>query len=145
MTPEFFRDLVIGVGALATGEEAFFAEETFSAGDSEWNHDAIANLQLSVFRSDLDDFAHGLVAENVTLFHRRHNAVEQMEVRTANGASRYLDDGIASMLNLRIRHALAADIVLGVPRKRFHLNSPVNALCPDKLRKEDRFQGAPNF
>src|SRR5882757_9335112 len=86
VAPELLGHLVIGVRALAAGEETLLAKETFSAGDRKWHHDPIADLKLFVFRTDLDNFAHGLMAENVALFHRGHDAVEQMQVRTADGA-----------------------------------------------------------
>ena len=98
MPPELLGHLVIGVGALAAGEKALFAEEAFAAGDRKRHYDAVANLELLVFGSDFDDFAHGLMAENVALFHRGHDAVEQMQVRTADGAGRNFDDGVAAML-----------------------------------------------
>jgi len=64
------------------------------------------------------------MTEDVAFFHRGHDAVEQMEVRTADRAGGDLDDGIASVLDFWIRHALAADVVLAVPRKGFHPKSP---------------------
>ena len=105
-------------------KKPFLAEEAFAAGDREGNHDAVADLELVVFRTDLDDFAHGLVAENVALFHRGHDAVEQMQVRTADGAGGDLDDGVASVLDLGIRHGVASNVVLAVPGQRFHPKSP---------------------
>jgi hypothetical protein len=41
---------------------------------------------------------------------RRHDAVEDVEVGAADGAGRHLDDGIAPMLDLRVRYAFAADV-----------------------------------
>jgi hypothetical protein len=144
MSPEFFCDIVIGVGAFTAGEEALLAKEAFSAGDGERYHDAIADLQLPVFRSDFDDFAHALVAENVTLLHRGHDAVEQMEVRTAAQAvtllmaSRPCSIFGSGTLSQRISF-LACHV------SAFISILPADTLCSDKLRNEDQFVSAPNF
>jgi len=68
------------------------------------------------------------MTEDVAFFHRGHDAVEQMEVRTADRAGGDLDDGIASVLDFGIRHALAADVVLAVPGQRSHSNL-LAAIC----------------
>src|SRR6185295_17605703 len=96
--------------------------------------DSVADPELAVFRSDLDDLAHRLVAEDVAAFHRGHDPVKQMQVRAADGAGGNLDDGIASMLDLGIRHGVASNVVLAVPRQGFH--SQISSLSPisDKLR-----------
>jgi hypothetical protein len=115
---------VIGVGALAAREEAFLAKKAFPAGDCKGNYDAVAHLELAVFGTDLDDFAHGLVAENIALFHRGHDAIEQMQVRAADGAGGDLDDGVSPVLDLWVRHRVASNVVLAVPGQRSHLKSP---------------------
>jgi hypothetical protein len=92
------------------------------------NHHAIADLKLVVFRSNLDDLAHGLMTEDVALFHRGHDAVEQVEVRTADRAGGDLDDGIASVLDLGIRYRVAPNVVLAVPGQRSHSNL-LAAIC----------------
>ena len=120
MTPQLLGHLVIGVGALAARKEAFLAKETFAAGNRERNYDSVANLELLVFRPDLDNLAHGLMAQDVSLFHRRHDAVEQMEIRAADGAGGDLDDGISPVLDLGIRHGVAANVVFAVPSQRSH-------------------------
>jgi hypothetical protein len=65
------------------------------------------------------------MAENVALFHRRHDTVEQMQVRTADGTGRNFDNGVAAILNLGIRHGVAADVILAMPGQRFHRNLQV--------------------
>jgi hypothetical protein len=62
------------------------------------------------------------MAEYVTLFHRWHDTVEQMQVRTADRAGGDLDDGIAAMFDLGIRHPVASNLVLAMPGQRFHPN-----------------------
>src|ERR1700712_3283922 len=125
---------MIWVRALASGIEPLSTEEALAACNREGHYDAVADLQRFVFRADLDDLAHGFVAEDVALFHRGHDAVEQMQVRTADGAGSDLDDGIAPVLDPGIRHRIASNVVLAVPGQRFHPKSPC-LLCRDKLRK----------
>ena len=85
----------------------------------------VADLKLRVFRTDFDDFAHGLMAQDVALFHRGHDAIEQVQIRTADGTGRDLDDGVAPVLDLGIRHGVASNVVLAVPSQRPHPKSPL--------------------
>jgi hypothetical protein len=73
------------------------------------------HLKLIVLGTDLDNFAHGLVAEDVALFHRGHDAVEQMQVRAADGAGRDFDDGISPLLDLGVGNGVTSNVVLAVP------------------------------
>ena len=100
MSPHLLGHLGVGVGPLASGVEAVLAEEAFTTGDREGHHDAVADLELGIAFADVDDLAHRLVAHHVPFFHARHDAVEQMQVRTADRAGSHLDDGVASMLDL---------------------------------------------
>jgi hypothetical protein len=100
--------------------EARFAKETFAAGDGEGDDDAIADLQRLVLGPDLDDFAHRLMAQHIALFHGGHDAVEQVQIGAADRAGGDLDDGIARVLDLRIRHRLATNVVLAMPGECFH-------------------------
>ena len=54
------------------------AEEAAAAGDRERDDDPIADFQLVVVASDVDDFAHELMAEDVAALHGRNEAVEQV-------------------------------------------------------------------
>ena len=90
-------------------------------------------LSFVVFRADLDDFAHGLMAEDVALFHRGHDAIEQMQVRTADGAGGDLDDGVAPVLDLGIRHRVASNVVLAVPGQRPHPKISVPQNVPRQI------------
>src|SRR5882757_9961214 len=53
-----------------------------------------------------------------------------MEVRAADGAGGDLDDGVAPVLDLGIRHGVAANVVLAVPGQRSHseISIPRNVL-----------------
>src|SRR5437879_1265541 len=124
MPPELLSLLLVGVRPFAAGKEATLAEEAFAAGDGERHHHPVSYLQLFVVLADLDDLAHRLVTEHVPAFHLGDDAVENVQVRAAYGASRHLDDGVSPVLNRRIGNALAADVALAVPGQCFHLRSP---------------------
>ena len=52
-------------------------------------------FKFFVFRSDLDNLAHGFVTDDVAPLHFGDNAIENVQVGTANGAGGYLDNRIA--------------------------------------------------
>src|SRR4051812_41866337 len=79
------------------------------------------------------------MTEYVALFHRGHDAVEQVQIRTADSAGGDLDDRVAPVLDPGIRHCVASNVVLAVPGERFHPNSPCRKLCRDKVWKAQRF------
>ena len=117
-------EMTLAVGGLADREIAALALVAFAANDREGNDDAVALLQLAVDAgADLDHFAHGLVAHDVAGQHARDEIVEEVQVRTADGAARDLDDGIARVLDFRIGDGVAADVFLAVPNQRLHLCS----------------------
>src|SRR5688572_29762716 len=60
------------------------------------------------------------MADDVALFHGRNDAIEQVQVRSADGAGRHLDDGVARVFDLRIHHRVVADVALTVPAERLH-------------------------
>ena len=91
------------------------AEEAFAAGDREGHDDAVADLQLFVLGADLDHLAHVLMAEDVAAFHRGNDAAIDVQIGAADGAGGHLDDGVARMLDFRIRNFLAADVAFAVP------------------------------
>jgi hypothetical protein len=76
--------------------KAVLAEKAFAAGNRKGHHDAIADLQLAVVLADLDHCSHRFMAKHVAGLHARHDAVEQVQIRPADGARGYLDDRIAS-------------------------------------------------
>ena len=60
------------------------------------------------------------MTQDVALFHRGHDAIEQMQVRAADGAGGDLDDGVAPVLDLGIRYRVTPNVVLAVPGQRSH-------------------------
>jgi len=60
------------------------------------------------------------VPQDVAGQHRWDEVVEQVQVRAADGAARHLDDGVARLLDLRVRDGVAADIFLAVLNQGSH-------------------------
>jgi hypothetical protein len=130
---------LVGVAALAAGIKAALAEEAFAAGDGEGHHDTIADLKLVVVAADLDDLAHGLMAEHVAAFHAWNRSAIDMQIGATDRAGGDLDDRIAPVLDRRIRHALAADVALAMPCQRFHAGSPRFRMSKAKPARRNRF------
>jgi hypothetical protein len=53
-----------------------------------------SGAHLVFIATDLDDFSHGFVTDDVTLFHRRNKAVENMKIRTTDSAGGDADNCI---------------------------------------------------
>ena len=114
-------EILLAVGGLAHREIAAFALIALAADDRERNHHPVADLELVLgLRPDLDDLPHHLVSHDVAGQHRRDEVVEQVQVRAADGAARHLDDGVARLLDLRVRDGVAADVFLAVPNQGSH-------------------------
>jgi hypothetical protein len=86
-----------------------------SAADGEGHDHPVADFEVCDLRSQFDHLAHVFVAEDVSAFHGRLVAVQQMEVRAADGASGYLDDRVAGVLDLRIRNGVHPNVAFSVP------------------------------
>jgi hypothetical protein len=124
MAEHLVGDVLVAIAAFADRPVAALALLALSATDREWDHDPVADLQLLVFTTDLDDLAHELVAHDVARLHAGHEAVVEMQVGTADGAARDPDDRITRMLDLRIGNFIAADVGLTVPAQGPHDASP---------------------
>src|SRR5690606_28835040 len=119
------RDILVAIGALAYREIATPALVALAADDGEGHHHAVADLELLVRRADLHDLAHELVAHDVAVFHAGHEAIVEVQVRAADRAGADLDDGVARIFDGGVRYVVvAADVVLAVPAKRSHGESP---------------------
>jgi hypothetical protein len=103
MTHRFPGNLGVTVCRVAQRPQLFLAKPTVSAADSERNNDSITLLQVSNFGADLLDDPHRFVAQNIAFLHRRHEAIEEMEIRSANGSGRNANDHVSRILNRRIR------------------------------------------
>jgi hypothetical protein len=111
----FDSHLGVGIGAIATGKQTLLAEPAFSAADRERHDNPIAYFKICHGRTKLNDLAHVLVAKDIALLHRRLVAVKQMEVRATDGATRYLDDRVAGMLNLGVWNGVDTDVAFSMP------------------------------
>jgi hypothetical protein len=120
-----FGDLGIGVGAVAARKQALLTEEALAAADGERHHDPITDREGRDAAAHRDHLAHVLVAEDITLLHGGLKAVEQMQVRSADGGRGDLDDDVARILNGRIGDGVDANIAGRVPTKCFHVVAPV--------------------
>src|SRR5690606_4741299 len=110
----------VGVAVLAQRGQSFFAWTARATGDRERHDDAVADLEVLHLATDLDDFAHELVPEDVALLERRDVAVVEVEVRSTDRGARDLHDGIAGIEDLRIGDPLDVDLLRSVPTKGFH-------------------------
>jgi hypothetical protein len=91
-----------------------------TARDRERHHDAVADLEVSHRRADVDDLAHELVAEDVAFLHRRYEAVVEVEIRAADRGRRDLHDRVARVEDLRIGYARDPYVLLAHPARREH-------------------------
>src|SRR5690606_28434856 len=122
---QFVGDVLVAVAALAHREVAAPTLVALATDDGEGHHHAVADFELLVRRADLHDLAHELVAHDVAVFHAGHEAVVEVQVRAADRAGTDLDDGVARIFDGRVGYVVvAADIVLAVPAKRSHGESP---------------------
>src|SRR4051794_6544731 len=110
------RLLLVSIRSFTDREVSFLTLVALTAKDGERNDDAFAFLQVAVNTfAYLNDFAHELVAQDVALLHPDHEMIVQMEIAPADGAARYFDDGVARMLNFRIRYILHPQILFAIP------------------------------
>ena len=100
------------------------AEVALSAGDGEGYDDPVAHLELFDAGTDLDDLAHELVSQDVALLHRRDVAVQQVQVRAADGGRRDPDDGVLRVQQFRVGYAVDPHVVATVPNERPHYARP---------------------
>src|SRR3954454_2438470 len=101
-----------------------FTIHAVAAGDRERHHHAVADLQLLHIAADLDNLAHEFMAQDVTLFHRRDEAVIQVQVGPADRRGGDPDDRVVRVQDLGIGHLLYPDIVLAHPASGSHDVAP---------------------
>ena len=122
-----FTEVLIPIGPLAHGEIAAAALLALTTNDREWDYYAIALLQLLVVLADCDDLSHELVTHDVACFHSGDKAIEEMQVRPANGAAGYFNDSVAPLLDFGIGDRIASNVMLPVVTERLHVGYFVSA------------------
>jgi hypothetical protein len=110
----------VGVGVLAERVEAMLTRPAGAAGDGEGDDDAVADADVVNLRTDLDDLAHELVAEDVAFLHGGNEAVVEVEVGAADGGGGDAHDGVAGIENFGVGHVLDLDIACAHPAGGFH-------------------------
>lgn len=84
MPIERLGQLRVGVGVIATGEGLLPTVLTIATTQDRDRNDPIATAELRDGASSFDDFSQEFVANHVPGMHRGHQAIEQMQVRSAN-------------------------------------------------------------
>lgn len=85
------------VGEVTRARETLLTHSAFPACDLERRDDALAFRQSSNLGADLVDDSAELVSENVASLHLNDGAVEEMEVRAADGAPGDLENNVARL------------------------------------------------
>jgi hypothetical protein len=142
MPERLFLHLLVAVRRLADRVIAAPALLAIAAIDGEGDDHPVADVQRLVVLAHLDDLAHRLVAHDVARLHAWDEVVEQVEVRSADRAARHLDDGVAAVLDLRVRHAFEAYVFLAVPDERLHAFILPMVRAPSNLRQRRRLPAA---
>ena len=75
--------------------------------------------ELADAAADLDNFPHRFVAQHVTALHAGNDAIVDVQVRAADGATGDTDYGITGVLNRWVRHRLAPHVAFAMPRSAF--------------------------
>jgi hypothetical protein len=76
-------------------------------------------------RAGLNHLTHELVSKDVAAPHRRHQAIHQTMVWTADRAACHLDDDISTILDFRVGHAIATEYRSRRANKRLPSVKPV--------------------
>src|SRR5690606_31353210 len=124
----------------AQREHLPFAKETIAARDGEGHHDPVADGKVAHGRTDLDDFAHELMTQDVSAQHAWYVAIVEVHIRTADRGASHFHDGVARVQDARLGDVLDADLADALPTHRFHSASwwtVREKFWPMKLRAPD--------
>src|SRR5207249_541577 len=88
----------------------------------ERHDDPVPLLQVSHLRSDIDDLAHELVAQDITLLHCGNVTVVDVQVGATDRRRCNLDNSIARVKNTGISYRLNAYIMGTIPTECSHNN-----------------------
>jgi hypothetical protein len=114
------RHFGVWIGGVATGKQPLLAKPAMATTDRERDNDTVADFQVCNFRAELYDLTHVFMAEDISLLHGRLVAVQEVQVRAADCARRYLEDCIAGMLDPGIRDGVHANVALTMPTECAH-------------------------
>jgi hypothetical protein len=101
------------------------AVEASAARDGERHDHAVAFADLAGIhvRTKFFDNAHRFVAEDVAGLHEGDEAINKVQVGTADSGGRDADDGVAAVEERRVRNVFDPYLVRGTPNEGFHDNS----------------------
>src|SRR5215469_3416604 len=109
------REPRVWISVFAQAEHFFFAEETFAARNRERDNYPITHFSIFHVGTGFNNFPHEFMAHDVAFFHGWNVTVIEMQVGAADSGRRNLYDGVATIEDLRVRHALDPYILFAVP------------------------------
>jgi len=77
----------VRIRVVACGAQFLLAESAVSASNGKGHDHAIATLKIVYVYANFLNNAHEFVSENISLFRRRNETIEQMEIRTTSDDS----------------------------------------------------------
>ena len=112
----------VRVRIVTAREQALSAKETFTAADGERHDDPIADFQVFDTAPTSTTSPIGSWPRMSSFLHRRHIAIEQVKIRSANCRRSDLDDSVSGFEDPRIRHVLDPHVICSHPTQCFHSN-----------------------
>ena len=106
--------------AAALAVASLLAVAALAAGRDAGHEDLVADREVGDRRSDLDDRAHGLVAEDRPGLHRRHVALEDVQVSPADGRRVDSDDRVRRILDARVGNCVPGFLTRSVIDECLH-------------------------
>src|SRR5689334_2105105 len=123
MAEHFFSNPRIGITVLAQRPHVVLTAPALTACNRERHDHTIPDFDLFYFLADFHHLAHELVAEDVTVLHRRHESVEEMQIGSTDCRRRDTYDGVTVVENLWIGHVFDFDVFRALPAVSSHLSS----------------------
>src|SRR3954469_23858184 len=90
MAKHLVGEVLVAIAAFTDGKITASALLAFATCDGERHDDAFADLELAHITAEFNDFTHELVAHDVAMLHARHEAVVEVQIGTADRATRHL-------------------------------------------------------
>src|SRR5690606_33960677 len=115
MAKHLVGEMMVAVGTFTNRVVAPLALVALTANDGERHHHPVPHLQPLDLGADFHDLAHELMSHDIAVLHARHETVEQMQIRAADGTGSHFDNSVPLVCNDRVRNSVIADILLAVP------------------------------